>query len=36
MKRMRTLLADLNLHTICESANCPNIGECWEKARLRS
>lgn len=29
MKRMRTLLADLNLHTICESANCPNIGECW-------
>ena len=22
---MRTL----NLHTVCEEANCPNIGECW-------
>lgn len=20
-----------NLHTICESGNCPNMGECWEK-----
>jgi lipoic acid synthetase len=19
------------LHTVCESANCPNIGECWDK-----
>jgi lipoic acid synthetase len=22
-------LADLNLHTVCEEAQCPNIGECW-------
>ena len=29
MKRMRTLLADLNLHTICEAPIVPNIGECW-------
>lgn len=29
MKRMRSLLSDLNLNTICESGNCPNIGECW-------
>ncbi len=20
----------LNLHTVCESAHCPNIGECWQ------
>ena len=19
------------LHTVCEEANCPNIGECWER-----
>lgn len=29
MKEMRTRLRDLNLHTICEAALCPNIGECW-------
>lgn len=22
-------LSDLNLHTVCEEAQCPNIGECW-------
>eukprot|EP00980_Cylindrotheca_fusiformis_P011703 scaffold2783_cov129-Cylindrotheca_fusiformis.AAC.4 len=22
-------LEDLNLHTVCEEAQCPNIGECW-------
>jgi lipoic acid synthetase len=22
---------DLNLHTVCESAHCPNIGECWNQ-----
>jgi lipoic acid synthetase len=32
LKRMRGLLSDLDLHTICESANCPNLGECWAKA----
>ncbi len=24
------LLRDLKLHTVCEAANCPNRGECWE------
>ena len=24
------LMRDLNLHTVCEEARCPNIGECWE------
>ena len=27
--RLKQLVADLNLHTVCESAACPNIGECW-------
>ncbi|MBC7364651.1 MAG: lipoyl synthase [Candidatus Aminicenantes bacterium] len=25
------LLKKQNLHTICESARCPNLGECWER-----
>jgi lipoic acid synthetase len=29
--RTRTLLADLQLHTVCESAKCPNHWECWSK-----
>jgi lipoic acid synthetase len=27
--RLRGLMRDLNLHTVCEEAQCPNIGECW-------
>src|SRR6266853_4604513 len=27
--RLKSLLRDLNLHTVCEEAQCPNIGECW-------
>src|SRR6266850_970875 len=23
------LMRELNLHTVCEEAQCPNIGECW-------
>jgi lipoic acid synthetase len=30
--RLRRLLRDANLHTVCEEARCPNIGECWEDA----
>jgi lipoyl synthase len=26
---LKTLVAELKLHTVCESAACPNIGECW-------
>jgi lipoic acid synthetase len=26
---LKTLARSLNLHTVCESAHCPNIGECW-------
>src|SRR6187200_3591949 len=25
------LMRDNRLHTVCEEAGCPNIGECWEK-----
>src|SRR6266404_4443329 len=25
-------LREWNLHTVCEEAHCPNIGECWEEA----
>jgi len=26
---LKRLARGLNLHTVCESAQCPNIGECW-------
>ena len=29
--RTRSLLAELKLHTVCESARCPNHWECWSK-----
>ena len=28
---LKNLLADLQLNTVCESAQCPNIGECWSQ-----
>jgi lipoic acid synthetase len=28
--RVKTLVRELGLHTVCEEARCPNIGECWE------
>jgi lipoic acid synthetase len=27
--RLKTLMRDLRLNTVCEDARCPNIGECW-------
>src|SRR5256886_12860912 len=29
--RTRALLDELKLHTVCESAKCPNHWECWSK-----
>ncbi len=26
---LKTLMRDKGLHTVCEEARCPNIGECW-------
>ena len=28
-KKVRKLVSSHKLHTICESGNCPNMGECW-------
>jgi lipoic acid synthetase len=28
--RLKGLARELGLHTVCEEARCPNIGECWE------
>lgn len=30
----RRLVHENNLHTVCESAACPNIGECWSRKAL--
>lgn len=29
--RIKNLVIKQNLHTICTSGNCPNIGECWNR-----
>lgn len=29
--RLQGLLRDNDLHTVCEEAHCPNIGDCWER-----
>ena len=28
-RKIREVVSDNKLHTICESGNCPNMGECW-------
>ena len=28
--RLKQMMRGLNLHSVCEEAGCPNIGECWE------
>lgn len=28
-RKVRSLVDEHKLHTICESGNCPNMGECW-------
>ena len=27
--RLKRMMREKNLHTVCEEARCPNIGECW-------
>jgi lipoic acid synthetase len=27
---LKQLMRDLDLHSVCEEAHCPNVGECWE------
>lgn len=31
---LRKRVAELGLNTVCESASCPNIGECWNRQSL--
>jgi lipoic acid synthetase len=28
--RLQQLMRDMDLHTVCQEAHCPNVGECWE------
>ena len=28
--RLKSLMREEGLHTVCEEARCPNVGECWE------
>ena len=30
-RQLKTLVTSLRLHTVCESAACPNLGECWNR-----
>lgn len=30
-RSLKKLVTDLKLHTVCESAACPNLGECWNR-----
>jgi lipoic acid synthetase len=30
-ERLRGLVRGLDLHTVCEEAHCPNLGECWSR-----
>ena len=30
-RRLKQAIHADNLHTVCEEANCPNVGECWER-----
>jgi lipoyl synthase len=30
-RELKQLVGELKLHTVCESAACPNVGECWNR-----
>ena len=32
--KLKSLVQKYNLNTVCESASCPNIGECWDAGTL--
>lgn len=31
-QRLKSLLRELNLHTVCEEAHCPNVADCWNRS----
>ena len=32
--RAKQLVKELELHTVCEEARCPNLGECWSHGNV--
>ncbi len=30
-REIKSMIGEEGLNTVCEEANCPNIGECWER-----
>src|SRR2546423_11507156 len=30
-RRLKKAIEEATLHTVCQEANCPNVGECWER-----
>ncbi|MEK7402628.1 MAG: lipoyl synthase [Gemmatimonadota bacterium] len=28
--KLKQMMREMDLHTVCEEAHCPNVGECWE------
>ena len=32
--KIRNLISDESIHTVCESAKCPNLGECFSRNTL--
>jgi lipoic acid synthetase len=30
-RRLKKAIEADDLHTVCQEANCPNVGECWER-----
>lgn len=30
-ERLRTIISEHRLHTVCQEASCPNMGECWSR-----
>ena len=30
-RKVKEMVAEKNLHTVCQSAQCPNMGECWSR-----
>lgn len=30
-REVRTIVEQSTLHTVCQSARCPNMGECWSR-----
>jgi len=30
-RELKSIMDDMKLHTVCESAACPNVGDCWNR-----